>query len=75
VLRLARNGAGVTANTLSEINGEPVIGHAGFGIYHARRDRPQSHRATEKCQERRTPLRGVVRRFDLQRESVDAIFH
>ena len=49
MLGLAGDGAGVTADALSKIDGEPVVGHAGFGIYHAyvTDNEPQSHRDTE----------------------------
>src|SRR5262249_24812196 len=48
VLRLARDRAGVTPNTFSEIDGKPVVGHPGLGIYHARAaPTGYHHRATE----------------------------
>ena len=39
VLGLAGDGAGVTADAFSKIDGEPVVGHAGLRIYHALTDR------------------------------------
>jgi hypothetical protein len=39
VFGLARDGAGVAADAFSEIDGEPVVGHAGLRIYHATSDR------------------------------------
>ena len=47
VLSLAGDGAGVTADAFSKIDGEPVVGHAGLRIYHACRTTEMNHRDTE----------------------------
>jgi hypothetical protein len=46
VLGFAGDRARVTPDALAKIDGEPVVGHAGWRIYHAE-FRPQSHRDTE----------------------------
>ncbi len=43
VLGLARDRAGVAADAFSKVDGEPVVGHAGFRIYHARLDAGFDH--------------------------------
>ena len=51
VLGLAGDRAGVTADAFSEIDGEPVVGHAGLRIYHAAgttKVQPRRHGGTEK---------------------------
>ena len=46
VLGFAGDRARVTPDALAKVDGEPVVGHAGWRIYHAE-FRPQSHRDTE----------------------------
>src|SRR5205085_10399764 len=64
VLRLARDRARMTADAFPEIDGEPVVGHAGLRIYHARTDqKPQRHRDTETDQRSLARPTGVASRM------------